>query len=263
MNFSDDQLQRYNRHIILSEFGIEGQQKVANAKILVIGSGGLGSPAILYLAAAGVGTLGIADGDVVDLSNLQRQIIHTTPGLNTSKVLSAKERIRVLNPDVKLELIEEFISAKNIMHTIADYDFVIDGTDNFSSKFLINDACVLSQKPFVHGGILRFQGQLMSVIPSQTACYRCIFNEPPPEGSVPSCSDAGVLGTVPGVLGTMQATECIKFVIGQGTMMTNRLLVYDALHATFSPITVKKNSKCPVCGDHPTIAKPVDYNTDF
>ncbi len=263
MSFSEDQLKRYNRHIILTEFGTSGQTKISKAKVLVIGSGGLGSPAILYLAAAGIGTLGIADGDVVDLSNLQRQIIHSTPDLGTPKVHSAKKRIETLNPDVKVVLIEEFISASNIGKIITDYDFVIDGTDNFSSKFLINDACVLSGKPYVHAGILRFQGQLMTVIPGASACYRCVYNEPPPVGSVPSCSDAGVLGTVPGLLGTMQATECIKYIIGEGTLMTNRLLMYDALHASFNTIKVKKNAQCPVCGEKPIITEPIDYDTNF
>lgn len=259
MTLSDQQLKRYNRHIILKEFGQEGQEKILNAKVLVIGSGGLGSPAIFYLAAAGIGTLGIADGDVVDISNLQRQILHTTTGLEQPKVESARERINALNPDVNLVLIQEFLTAKNILEIIREYDFVIDGTDNFSSKFLINDACVLSQKAYSHAGILRFQGQMITVIPPKTPCYRCVFNEPPPKGTVPSCSEAGVMGTVPGVLGAMQANECIKYITGIGSLLTGKLVVYDALHVSFDTIALNKNPKCPVCGENPTITKPMDF----
>jgi molybdopterin/thiamine biosynthesis adenylyltransferase len=259
MNFTDDQLKRYNRHIQLKEFGLAGQEKIANARVLVIGSGGLGSPAILYLAAAGIGTLGIADGDVIDLSNLQRQIIHSTPDLNRSKAQSAKRRIQALNPEVEVLLSEAYVTASTILETIADYDFVVDGTDNYSSKFLINDACVIAGKPFVHAGILAFQGQLITVVPHETPCYRCVFTEPPPPGTVPSCNQVGVLGTVPGVLGTMQAAECIKFLLGIGTLATGKLIVYDALHNTFNSIMIKKNPHCPVCGENPTITKPIDY----
>lgn len=259
MAFSADELKRYDRHILLKEFGVAGQERIANARVLVIGSGGLGSPAILYLAAAGVGTLGIADGDVIDLSNLQRQIIHSTPDLHRSKAQSAKNRIQNLNPEVKVNLFEVFVTAANIVDIISDYDFVVDGTDNYGSKFLINDACVLTGKPFVHAGILAFQGQLLTVIPHKTPCYRCVFAEPPPPGTVPSCNQVGVLGTVPGVLGTMQAAECIKYVLGIGTLATGKLMVYDALHNTFNTIGIKKHPACPVCGANPSITKPTDY----
>ena len=239
--------------MILDEFGHDGQERLAAKKVLVIGSGGLGSPALFYLTAAGVGHIGIADSDVVDLSNLNRQILHATPDLNRSKADSARETLQALNPDVTFTLIKAFVSAGNIMKLIADYDCVIDATDNFASKFLINDACVLSKKPFVHAGILRFQGQLLTVVPPQSPCYRCVFPEPPEEGTVPSCSEVGVLGAVPGVLGSIQASECLKYLLNIGTLMAGRLLVYDALHATFDTIKVKKNPKCPVCSPTPRI----------
>ncbi|MBU2511030.1 molybdopterin-synthase adenylyltransferase MoeB [bacterium] len=258
MSLSEDQLKRYNRHILLKEFGTEGQTKIAEAKVLVIGSGGLGSPTLLYLAAAGIGTIGIADGDQLDVSNLQRQIIHSTPDIGRSKVESAGDRINALNPHVNLNLIPGEIKAHNILSVIKDYDFVIDGTDNFSSKFLINDACVLSGKPFVHSGVLRFHGQIITVVPPSSACYRCIFIEAPTEGTVPSCSRVGVLGTVPGILGTMQATECIKYIIGKGDLLTNRLLVFDAFTMTFNEVKINKNPNCPVCGKNPSITKPED-----
>ncbi len=258
MILTEDQLKRYNRHILLKEFGTEGQAKIAKARVLVIGSGGLGSPTLLYLAAAGVGTIGIADGDRLDVSNLQRQVIHSTPDIGRLKVESAGDRINALNPDVKLKLIRGEIKAHNILSTVADYDFVIDGTDNFSSKFLINDACVISGKPFVHSGVLRFHGQITTIVPPSSACYRCIFIEAPGEGAIPSCSKVGVLGTVPGIMGTMQATECIKYILGKGDLLTNRLLVFDAFSLSFNEVKINKNPNCPVCGKDPSITEPED-----
>ena len=257
MNFSEEQLERYSRHIILHDVGVEGQEKIMQAKILIIGLGGLGAPAALYLAAAGVGTLGLADGDGVEVSNLQRQVIHFTPDVNKPKVISAKEKIEALNPDVKTVVYEKKVFAANISSLIKDYDFVIDGTDNFPAKFLINDACVFAKKPFSHGGILRFEGQTLTYRPGE-ACYRCIFPHMPPKGAVPSCSQAGILGAVAGMLGTIQAAEALKFIIGRGELLTNRLLIFDALKMDFRTVFVKKNPDCPVCGEHPVITKLVD-----
>ena len=258
MDFNDDQIERYSRHIILKEVGLEGQIKISQAKVLVIGAGGLGSPVLLYLAAAGVGTIGIADNDVLDLSNLQRQVIHSTPDLNRPKVESARDRINALNPDVQVEAFNGLITADNIRETIKKYDFVIDGTDNFASKFLINDACVLEGKPFSHGGILRFHGQIITVIPHKSACYRCVFVEPPPPDSVPTCSQAGILGVIAGVMGTLQANECLKYILNQGDLLTDRLLIFDALNTSFDKVKLKKNPKCPVCGENPSITDLTD-----
>ncbi|MCP4340195.1 MAG: molybdopterin-synthase adenylyltransferase MoeB [Desulfobulbaceae bacterium] len=248
MDFNDTQLERYSRHIILKDVGIEGQEKISKAKILVIGAGGLGSPALLYLAAAGVGRLGIADGDTLDMSNLQRQVIHFTPDVDKPKVLSAKEKINQLNPDVEVVCHQEMLNATNIRDIIREYDFVIDGTDNFASKFLINDACVLSNIPYSHGGILRFDGQTFTINPSESACYRCIFLEPPPADAVPTCSQAGVLGVIAGILGTLQANEAIKYVLGKGDLLTDRLLTFDAMNTKFREVKLKKNPNCRVCG---------------
>lgn len=248
MEFNDTQLERYSRHIILKDVGIEGQEKISKAKILVIGAGGLGSPVLLYLAAAGVGRLGIADGDTLDTSNLQRQVIHFTPDVGKPKVLSAKEKINQLNPDVEVVCYQEMLNASNIQNIISEYDFVIDGTDNFASKFLINDACVLASIPYSHGGILRFDGQLFTVKPGESACYRCIFLEPPPPDAVPTCSQAGVIGVIAGILGTLQANEAIKYVLGKGDLLTDRLLIFDAMTTKFREVQLKKNPACKVCG---------------
>lgn len=248
MEFNDTQLERYSRHIILKDVGIEGQEKISKAKILVIGAGGLGSPVLLYLAAAGVGRLGIADGDTLDTSNLQRQVIHFTPDVGKPKVLSAKEKINQLNPDVEVVCYQEMLNASNIQNIISEYDFVIDGTDNFASKFLINDACVLASIPYSHGGILRFDGQLFTVKPGESACYRCIFLEPPPPDAVPTCSQAGVIGVIAGILGTLQANEAIKYVLGKGDLLTDRLLIFDAMTTRFREVKLQKNPACKVCG---------------
>ncbi|MCP4652257.1 MAG: molybdopterin-synthase adenylyltransferase MoeB [Candidatus Omnitrophica bacterium] len=254
MNFTEKQLERYSRHITLSEVGIEGQQKILKGRVLIIGAGGLGSPAILYLAAAGVGTLGIVDGDKVDRANLQRQIIHFTPDIDKPKVISAKEKTEQINPDVKVNVYQDLVTSKNIMDLIEDYDFVIDSTDNFAAKFLINDACVIAKKPYSHGGVLRFDGQTTTYLPGNS-CYRCLFKRPPPKGAVPTCSQAGVLGATAGILGTIQATEALKFLIGKGNLLSNRLLIFNALGMDFRIVDFKKNSDCSICGDNPTITQ--------
>ena len=255
---TDEQIERYSRHIMLKEVGGKGQQRLFDGRVLIIGAGGLGAPIALYLAAAGIGTIGIADADDVDLSNLQRQVIHFTPDVGKPKVESAREKMQAINPDVKVRTYKEWISAANITDIIRDYDFVIDGTDNFAAKFLINDACVLSCIPYSHGGILQFDGQTMTVRPGESACYRCIFPEPPPKDAIPTCSQAGVIGVLPGVLGTIQATEAIKYLLEKGDLLTNRLLTYNALRMKFREIPLKRNPACPICGEHPTITEVKD-----
>jgi molybdopterin/thiamine biosynthesis adenylyltransferase len=258
MNLTDSQIERYSRHILLPEVGGQGQEKLLAGRVLLVGAGGLGCPAGLYLAAAGVGTLGIMDADVVDLSNLQRQIAHATPDIGRPKVDSAAEKFRALNPDVTIQSYRERLTAANALAILCDYDFVIDGTDNFASKFLVADACHFAGKPYAHAGILKFDGQLMTVRPGVTTCYRCVFTAPPPAGAVPSCSQAGVLGVLAGVMGTLQATEAIKFLLGQGDLLTNHLLIYQALRASFRNIPLKRNPKCPLCGEAPTIMELED-----
>jgi len=257
VNFSDEQLERYSRHIILKDCGIEGQERIMNGQVLIIGAGGLGAPVALYLAAAGVGTIGLVDGDTVDRTNLQRQVIHFTPDLGKPKVLSAAEKISQINPDVTVETHQELALAGNIAGLISGYDFVVDGTDNFAAKFLINDACVLAGKPFSHGGILRFDGQTMTHVPG-SACYRCVFPAPPPPNAVPTCSQAGVLGAIAGMLGTIQAAEVLKFLIGRGQLITNRLVIFNAFDMTFRTVKVGKNPDCPVCGNNPVITNLQD-----
>lgn len=260
MAFTDEQIERYSRHIILKEVGVKGQKKLLNAKVLIIGAGGLGSPAALYLAAAGVGTIGIADADEVDLSNLQRQVIHQTADLGKAKVISAKEIMEAINPDVKVIPYRTFVSSENIEDLIKDHDFVIDGTDNFPAKFLINDACAMAGKPFSHGGIIRFQGQLMTYVPGESPCYRCVFKNPPPKDAVPTCKQAGVIGAMAGVIGCLQAMEAIKYILGKGDLLTGFLLTYNALTMEFRKIKLPKEVKnCPVCGENPTITELIDY----
>jgi len=258
MALDDAQLERFSRHILLKDVGIEGQERIIAGKVLIIGAGGLGAPVALYLAAAGVGTIGIVDGDVVDLTNLQRQIIHFTPDIGVAKVTSAKNKMSLINPAAKVITYHERVFADNIAGIIKDYDFIIDGTDNFPAKFLINDACVLAAKPFSHGGILRFDGQTMTYVPGH-ACYRCVFKEPPPKNAVPTCSQAGVLGAVAGMLGTIQAAEALKYLINKGKLLTDRLLVFNAFNMDFRTVAIKRDPKCPVCGEHPTITKLKDY----
>ncbi len=260
MAFTNEQLERYSRHIILKEIGVKGQKKLMNAKVLIIGAGGLGSPAALYLAAAGIGTIGIVDADKVDLSNLQRQIIHATNDLGKFKADSAKESMQYINPEVNVIAYHEFVTSKNILELISDYDFVLDGTDNFPAKFLINDACVISRKPYSHAGIIRFKGQLMTIIPGESPCYRCVFKEMPPKDAIPTCRQAGVIGAMAGVIGCLQALEAIKFITGTGELLTGKLLTFDALTMNFHKIALpKRNHNCAVCGDNPTITELVDY----
>ncbi|AFK86663.1 MULTISPECIES: HesA/MoeB/ThiF family protein [Thermoanaerobacterium] len=261
MNFSNEQLERYSRHIILKEVGAKGQEKILNSKVLIVGTGGLGAPAAMYLAAAGVGTIGLVDYDKVDLSNLQRQIIHRTKDIGKDKVISGKETINEMNPDVNVITYHEWISSKNIIDIIndEDYDFIIDGTDNFPAKFLINDACVLIKKPFSHAGIIRFEGQTMTYVPGEGPCYRCVFQDPPPKDAVPTCRQAGVLGVMGGIIGTIQATEALKYILGVGELLTGYLLTFDALKMEFRKIKISRRKGCQVCGVHPSIKELIDY----
>ena len=260
MAFTNEQLERYSRHIILKEIGVKGQKKLLNGKVLIIGAGGLGAPAALYLAAAGVGTIGIADADEVDLSNLQRQVIHATSDLGKPKVESAKETMNAINPDVTVNTYHTFVTSENILDLIRDYDFILDGTDNFPAKFLINDACVMAGKPFCHAGIIRFKGQLMTVIPKESPCYRCVFKNPPPKDAVPTCKQAGVIGAMAGVIGSLQAMEAVKYLTGAGELLTGQLLTFDALTMEFHKVKLPKRGKgCAVCSDDPTITELIDY----
>lgn len=261
MKFTNEQLERYSRHIILSNVGVSGQKKLLNGKVLIIGTGGLGAPAAMYLGAAGVGTIGLVDADSVDLSNLQRQIIHGTRDVGKPKVLSGKETINQMNPDVDVVTYHEYATSANILDIIRDrdYDFIIDGTDNFPVKFLINDACVMLKKPFSHAGIIRFQGQTMTFLPGEGPCYRCVFKNPPPPDAVPTCQQAGVLGVMGGVIGTIQAAEAMKYLLGVGDLLNGSLLTYDAAKMEFRKIKITRDPECAVCGDHPTITHLIDY----
>ncbi len=250
---SEEQIERYSRHIILKEIGGKGQKKLLDGRVIIIGAGGLGSPIALYLAAAGVGTIGIADSDAVELSNLQRQIAHHTKDIGTPKVQSAREKIEAMNPDVRVVSYHARVNSANILDITEGYDFVIDATDNFAAKFLINDACVLSGKPFSHGGIQHFIGQTLTYVPGESACYRCIFPDPPPRDALPTCSRAGVLGVLPGVIGVIQATEALKYLLGTGELLLGRILIYDALAMNFRTVQVRRNPHCPICGENPTI----------
>ncbi len=258
MALTEQQMERYSRHIILEQVGGAGQERLLASKVLIVGAGGLGAPAAVYLAAAGVGTIGIVDGDKVDLSNLQRQIIHHTPDVGKDKVLSAQNKIRAINPDTKVITYNRRITAKNVAEIIRGYDFVIDGTDNFPAKFLVNDACYFEKIPFSHAGILQFDGQLITVLPGRTTCYRCIFGSPPPANAVPSCSQAGVLGVLAGVVGSLQATEAIKSLLGIGELLTNALLTYNALTMEFRKVRLNRNPDCPLCGRNPRITELKD-----
>ena len=254
MEFTDEQVQRYSRHIILPEVGGKGQKKIREAKVLVIGAGGLGSPAALYLAAAGVGTLGLVDGDVVDLSNLQRQVLHTTDRVGTPKVESGGKLLSALNPDVDVQLFPEHINSSSIMPIISQYDIVLDGSDNFSTRFLVNDACFFGKKTLISGSIFRFEGQLTTIKPHEGyPCYRCLYPEPPPAGLVPNCQEAGVLGVLAGTIGVLQANEAIKEILGLGETLADKLLLYDALDLSFRKVSRPKAPDCPLCGPHPTI----------
>lgn len=259
MGFTEEQIKRYSRHIILKEVGGAGQQKLLDARVLLVGAGGLGSPAAFYLAAAGVGTLGLIDGDRVDLSNLQRQIIHTTADLDRPKVESAREKIAALNPDVQVRTYEELLTSANALEIMRDYDVVVDGADNFATRYLVNDAAVLLGKPNVHGSVFRFEGQATVFVPGEGPCYRCLYPAPPPPGTVPSCAEAGVLGVLPGLIGLIQATETIKLILGQGRTLKGRLLLYNALGLEFHEVKLRRDPACPLCGDVPTITELIDY----
>ncbi len=255
MRFNEDQAARYSRNITISEVGIKGQEIICDGKVLIVGAGGLGSPVAYYLAAAGVGTICIIDDDVVDLSNLQRQILHTTGDIGRAKADSAWAKLTALNPDCKIIPRRARLTAGNALEIIKEYDAVVDGTDNFTTRFLINDACVMLGKPFFHGGVLKFFGQALTIIPGQGPCYRCIFGRPPVPGAAPTCAEAGVLGVLAGIIGVIQATEVLKYLLGLGDLLVGRLLTYDALSLRFDEIEVKRNSCCPVCGDNPTITE--------
>jgi adenylyltransferase/sulfurtransferase len=258
-DFSEEQIQRYSRHIILPEVGGEGQAKLLNAKVLIVGAGGLGSPAGLYLAAAGVGTIGIVDSDAVELSNLQRQVLHATCDLGRPKCLSAEETMVGINPDLRVTPYHLRLTSENVMEIIRDYDLVLDGADNFPTRYLVNDACVMAGKPLCHAGILRFEGQATTILPGQGPCYRCLYPEPPAPGMVPSCQEAGILGVVAGVMGLVQATEALKLILGIGEGLVGRLLLYNALEMRFREVRVARDTSCPVCGDNPTVTELIDY----
>jgi adenylyltransferase/sulfurtransferase len=256
---SNEEVARYSRHLILPEVGMEGQQKLKAAKVLCVGTGGLGSPLALYLAAAGIGTLGLVDFDVVDSSNLQRQIIHSTKDVGRPKIDSASEKLTALNPFLNVVKHETMLTSANALEIIRDYDIVADGTDNFPTRYLVNDACVLTGKPNAYGSIFRFEGQASVFATEQGPCYRCLYPEPPPPGLVPSCAEGGVLGILPGLVGVIQATEVIKFILGKGEPLIGRLLLVNALDMKFRELKLRKNPDCPVCGTHPTVTQLIDY----
>ncbi len=259
MEFNNEQIYRYARHIILPEVGGKGQQMLLEAKVLCLGAGGLGSPIALYLAAAGVGKIGIIDFDVVDHSNLQRQILHSTKDVGKLKVDSAKETLEGMNPDVEVVTYNAKLSSENAMDIIKEYDIVVDGCDNFPTRYLVNDTCVMLGKTNVHGSIFRFEGQVTVFKNPEGPCYRCMYPEPPPPGMVPSCQEAGVLGVLPGVIGCLQAVEAIKVILGKGDILIGKLLLYDALKTEFRKLNLRRDPKCPLCGDEPTITELIDY----
>lgn len=260
MELSNNEIRRYSRHLILPEVGVEGQNKIRSASVLCVGAGGLGSPIALYLAAAGIGRLGIVDFDVVDDSNLQRQILHGTTDVGRPKTESAKAALTRLNPGVDVVLHEEQLSSRNALEILRPYDIVVDGTDNFPTRYLTNDACVLLRKPNIYGSILRFEGQASVFAPHLGGpCYRCLYPEPPPPGMVPSCAEGGVLGVLPGIIGVIQATEILKLIIGKGTSLIGRLLLYDALEMKFRELKIRRDPECPVCGQNPTVTQLIDY----
>ena len=260
MDFTEEQVKRYSRHIILSEVGGKGQEKLCESKVFITGAGGLGSPIALYLAAAGIGTIGIIDDDVVDMSNLQRQILHSMKTIDKPKVESAKETIEALNPDVKVVPYKERLSSSNIMDIIKDYDLVLDGSDNFPTRFLVNDACFFSKKTLISGSIFRFEGQVTTLKPHDGhPCYRCLYPDPPPPGLVPSCQEAGVLGVLAGTVGVIQATESVKEVLGMGSSLASHLLIYDSLGMKFLNVRTQKDPNCFLCGKEKKITELMDY----
>ena len=259
LHFSEEQVQRYSRHIILPEVGVDGQEKLLSSRVLIAGMGGLGSPAALYLAAAGIGTFGLVDFDVVELSNLQRQVIHTTEDLGKPKVKSAEETIKAINPDATVHQYRQRIASETIADIITDYDLVLDGTDNFPTRFLLNDACLLTGKILVYGAVLRFDGQVSVFAPNQGPCYRCFIPEMPPPGAVPSCQQEGILGVLPGVIGILQATEAIKLLIGVGEPLIGRLLLFDALSMEINEVKLRRDPDCPACGERSNLNELRDY----
>jgi molybdopterin/thiamine biosynthesis adenylyltransferase/rhodanese-related sulfurtransferase len=259
---SQEEFLRYSRHLLIPEVGVEGQRKLKAASILVVGTGGLGSPVSLYLAAAGVGHIGLVDYDLVDLSNLQRQIIHGTNQIGVKKIVSARDRIRDLNPDIEITIYDEPFTSSNAMQVAQDYEMIIDCTDNFPTRYLTNDLCVLTGKPNIYGAIYRFDGQISVFDAKRGPCYRCLFPEPPPPGLVPTCADGGVLGVLPGTIGTLQATEAVKLILGVGEPLIGRLLLYNALDMSFESITLRKNPNCKICGQFPEVTRLMDYE-DF
>jgi adenylyltransferase/sulfurtransferase len=256
---SADEIRRYSRHLVLPEVGLEGQRAIKAARVLCIGAGGLGSPVSMYLAAAGVGTLGIVDYDVVEFSNLQRQILHMTRDVGRPKIESARERLAGINPEIRVETHAFALSSANALDLVSRYDIVVDGSDNFPTRYLVNDACVLTHRPYVYGSIFRFEGQVSVFAAEGGPCYRCLYPEPPPPGLVPSCAEGGVLGVVPGMIGTIQANEALKLILKAGETLVGRILILDALGMTFREIRLKRDPECPVCGDHPTIRELQDY----
>jgi adenylyltransferase/sulfurtransferase len=258
-SLSAQEVARYSRHLIMPEVGMEGQKRLKASSVLLIGAGGLGSPLGLYLTAAGVGRIGLVDFDVVDFSNLQRQVLHGTADVGRPKLHSARDRLQAINPEVRTDLYETRLTAQNALQILGPYDVVIDGTDNFPTRYLVNDACVLLKKPNVYGSIFRFDGQASVFYPGRGPCYRCLYPEPPPPGEVPSCAEGGVLGILPGLVGCIQATEAVKLILGRGEPLVGRLLLYDALQMSFREFKVRRNPKCPVCGDRPTITGLIDY----
>ncbi len=257
--FTDEQINRYSRHIILPEVGGKGQKKLLEAKVFLVGAGGLGSPAAFYLAAAGIGKIGIADNDNVDFSNLQRQILHSTKDVDYPKAQSAKETIEDLNPDVEVVPYTDRLNSDNIIDIIKDYDVILDGSDNFPTRYLVNDACVMLGKPLSHGAIFRFDGQATTIIPGEGPCYRCLYETPPPPDLVPSCQEAGVLGVIAGTIGVIQATEVIKLILGKGELLNGKLLLYDSLGMDFKKLKIQRNLDCPICSENPTIKELIDY----
>ncbi len=260
VNLSSQEIARYSRHLIMPEVGMDGQKRLKAASVLLIGAGGLGSPLGLYLAAAGVGRIGLVDFDVVDFSNLQRQVLHGTPDVGRPKLQSARDRLEAINPGVRVDLYETHLTSANAFKILEPYDVVIDGTDNFPTRYLVNDACVLRNKPNIYGSIFRFDGQASVFYPGRGPCYRCLYPEPPPPGEVPSCAEGGVLGVLPGLIGCIQATEAVKLILGRGEPLIGRLLLYDALQMSFREFKVRRNPKCPICGDNPTIKQLIDYD---
>jgi molybdopterin/thiamine biosynthesis adenylyltransferase/rhodanese-related sulfurtransferase len=259
VTLSKEEVMRYSRHLIMPEVGMEGQLKIKQAKVLCIGTGGLGAPLGLYLAAAGVGRIGLVDFDVVDTTNLQRQVLFGTSDVGRPKTEAAAERLRNLNPDIQIDTFETQLTSANALELFKDYDIIVDGTDNFPTRYLVNDACVITGKPNVYGSIFRFEGQITVFGYPGGPCYRCLYPEPPPPGLVPSCAEGGVLGVLPGIVGTIQAAETLKLIIGKGEPLIGRLLLFDALAMKFRELKLRKNPECPVCGEHPTLTKLIDY----